>query len=84
MRVAKVVGRKPLAIPLPIWFHRLFAIGAELGMRQPIVSRAQVRTGAEVLPGDLLPSTAFSEEAIRAGLPDAGRYRCSDLRCAIS
>jgi uncharacterized protein YbjT (DUF2867 family) len=93
MRVAKVVGRRPLAFPMPIWFHRLFALAAEMLMRQPVVSRAQVRilsegvvepaADAEVLPADLLPRITFSEETIRAGLPEAGHYGLADLRCGL-
>jgi uncharacterized protein YbjT (DUF2867 family) len=90
-RVAKVVGRKPLMMPLPLWFHRLFAVAAEALMRQPVVSRAQVRilsegvvepaADCEALPADLLPKVPFSEGRIREGLPEAGCYRCADLRC---
>ena len=93
LRVATVVGRKPLAFPLPLWFHRLFAIAAELTMRQPVVSRAQVRIlsegvvepagDCETLPDDVLPRIPFSPEMIRAGLPDAGHYGLRDLRCGL-
>jgi uncharacterized protein YbjT (DUF2867 family) len=92
-RVAKVVGRRPLAFPMPIWFHRLFALAAELLMRQPVVSRAQVRIlsegvaqpagGCDPLPEDLNPRITFSEDSIRAGLPDAGHYGLRDLRCRL-
>jgi uncharacterized protein YbjT (DUF2867 family) len=92
-RVAKVVGSRPLAFPLPIWFHRLFATAAELLMRQPVVSRAQVRilsegvaesvSDCELLPTDLLPAIPFSEDRIRAGLPEAGHYGLRDLRCGL-
>ncbi|MCB9894826.1 MAG: NAD-dependent epimerase/dehydratase family protein [Planctomycetes bacterium] len=91
LRVAKVVGRRPLAFRMPVWFHRLFAIFAEAAMRVPVVSRAQVRILSEgvvepsgecdPLPADLLPTVSFDEDVIRHGLPDAGRYRLSDLRC---
>ena len=92
MRVAKVVGRKPITFRMPIWFHRLFAFGAELVMRVPVVAAAQVRIlsegvvepagPCESLPEDLLPRVPFSEENIREGLPEAGRYALRDLRCA--
>ena len=94
LRVAKVVGRRPLSFRMPVWFHRLFAMAAESLMRVPVVASAQVQILSEgvvepagecdPLPPDLLPKQAFSEDAIRDGLPEAGRYGLADLRCCRS
>lgn len=91
LRVAAAVGRRPLTFPMPVWFHRLFAVAAEVLMRVPVVSRAQVRILAEgvvnpagdcdALPADLQPALPFSEGTIQEGLPEAGRYGLQDLRC---
>ena len=91
LRVARVVGRKPLTMRLPIWIHKLVAIAAEAFMREPVVSRAQVRIlsegvvevagSAESLPIDLRPTVPFSEEFVREGLPEPSRYGFRDLRC---
>lgn len=91
LRVAKVAGPKPMTLRLPIWVHKLVAIAAECWMREPVVSRAQVRILSEgvvepagscdPLPDDLRPTTAFSEQAIHEGLPEPARYGFRDLRC---
>ena len=61
-------------------------------MRVPLISIAQVRILAEGVveaapfadppPADLAPTTPFSDEVIRAGLPDPGGFGLADLRCA--
>jgi NADH dehydrogenase len=89
-RVADVVGRRPLFVPLPIAVQRVVAAVAELVMTVPLISRAQVRIlaegiveplpAADGLPVDLLPTTRFDEAAIRAGLPAAGGFGVRDLR----
>lgn len=89
-RVAGVVGRRPLFVPLPIAAHQLVAIVAELLMTIPLISRAQVRIlaegtveplpSADDLPVDLLPATPFDEATIRAGLPAPGGFGRRDLR----
>jgi hypothetical protein len=33
------------------------------------------------LPNDLMPRRRFTDEQIRAGLPEAGRFTLRDLRC---
>jgi hypothetical protein len=60
-------------------------------MNVPLISQAQVRILAEgvveaarapdAVPEDLIPRTPLDEASIRAGLPDPGRFRRSDLRC---
>ncbi len=90
-RVGDLVGRRRPTFPAPVWFHRLLAVLAELTMRVPLVSRAQVRMLAEgvtdpvgfdrVLPADLVPTTPFSDIAVRPELPRPGRFTPRDLRC---
>ncbi len=89
-RVADVVARRPIFVPLPIVAHLLLARVAEAAMRVPLVSVAQVRILAEGVttplpfadapPADLAPSTPFDAAAIRAGLPEPGGFGCRDLR----
>ena len=89
-RVASVIGRRVLVVPMPIAVHRLLARLWELAMRVPLVSRAQVEILAEGVadrlpdstepPDDLAPRTPFSAAAIAAGLPDSGRFGSADLR----
>jgi NADH dehydrogenase len=92
-RVADVVGRRPIFVRLPVAGQMLVASIAEWTMTVPLVSRAQVRILAEAIveplpfadwpPSDLAPSTAFTEAAISAGLPDPGGFGRRDLRwCA--
>ena len=90
-RVARVVGRRPLMFPLPLWFHYALAWCVERLMVIPLVSIAQVRILSEgivqpwppcdPLPPDLAPKTAFSVEQIRQGLPPAKSFGLDDLRC---
>ena len=89
-RVGDVIGVRRPTFPAPVWFHRLLARVAELTMRVPLVSRAQVRMLAEgvapsgvdrALPADLAPGTRFTPGAIRPELPPPGRFTSRDLRC---
>jgi uncharacterized protein YbjT (DUF2867 family) len=90
-RVACVLGRRILIFPLPVWMHQLAARFFELTMKIPLVARAQVRILSEgvteaappydELPPDLAPRLRFTEEQIRRGLPEPGRFRLRDLRC---
>lgn len=90
-RVAKIVGKTPLMLPMPIWFHYGLARILEATMKIPLVSLAQVRIlsegfdkpfdGCDELPDDLQPNTLFTAEQIRKGLPDPGPFRIEDLRC---
>lgn len=90
-RVARVVGKRPLMFPMPVWFHYILGWFVERVMRTPLVSIAQVRMLSEgmteplpqcdaLLP-ELAPKIPFSEDQIRKGLPDPGPFRPSDLRC---
>jgi nucleoside-diphosphate-sugar epimerase len=90
-RVARVVGKNPLFLPMPVWFHYALAHLLEATMKIPMVSFAQVRIlsegvveplpACETLPADLQPSTRFTDEQIRRGLPKRGAFSHSDLRC---
>jgi uncharacterized protein YbjT (DUF2867 family) len=88
--VARVIGKRRLFVRAPLGFHRLLARVAERLMTVPLISQAQVRileeevvdpvSAPDDVPDDVMPSTPFSEESIRAGLPDTGPFRLGDLR----
>ncbi|MFK4788177.1 NAD(P)H-binding protein [Microbacterium sp. ZW T5_56] len=89
-RVAATIGRRVRVTPAPIAFHYALAQLAEWTMRVPLLAKAQVMMLAEgvvdaappadELPGDLAPVGRFDTAAIRAALPDAGRFGLADLR----
>ena len=89
-RVAKVVGRRPLFVRIPVLAQRGIASVAETLLTVPLISRAQVRIlaegiveplpAADGLPVDLLPATHFDGASIRAGLPAPGGFGRADLR----
>jgi NADH dehydrogenase len=90
-RVAHVVGRKPIIFPMPLFFHYGLATLLESTMTIPLVSLAQVRILSEgfeapygscqELPADLSPTTMFTPDQIRKGLPAPGPFGLKDLRC---
>ncbi|MGD1083119.1 MAG: NAD(P)H-binding protein [Verrucomicrobiota bacterium] len=90
-RVAGVVGKRPVMVRLPLFFHYALAWALERAMRTPLVSLAQVRILSEGIveplppcewaPDDLSPRLPFTEEQIRRGLPAPGAFSFSDLRC---
>jgi hypothetical protein len=90
-RVAGVIGKRPLFLRMPVSFHYALARTLVATMKIPLVSLAQVRILSEgnaealpacgTLPADLLPSTRFSDEQIRRGLPEASAFSRKDLRC---
>ncbi len=92
-RVADVVGRRPWFVPTPIAGLLAFAWLTERVMRVPLLAVAQAHilaegiTGpapwADDLPTDLTPTTPFSSEVIRAGLPEPGGFGRADLRCCL-
>jgi len=92
-RVASVVGARPLYVRLPVWVHSLMALALERVMKIPLVSKAQVRIlsegvvepagPCEALPPELAPTTRFTEEQIRRGLPPPGPFGVADLRCCL-
>jgi hypothetical protein len=89
-RVAEVVGKRPLMLPLPVVCHELMARVFERFMNVPLTSVAQIRILAEgvVEPGspvvpvpyDLVPTRRFTAEQIRNGLPLPGPFCAGDLR----
>jgi NADH dehydrogenase len=89
-RVASTIGRRVWVLRAPIAFHYVLAQLAEWTMRVPLLAKAQVMMLAEgvvdaappadELPDDLAPRDRFDAEAIRAALPDAGRFGLADLR----
>lgn len=90
-RVAKVVGKRPLMFPMPLWFHYILGWIVERIMAVPLVSVAQVQMlseglseaapATEPVPPELAPTIPFSEEQIRRGLPEAKPFGRQDLRC---
>ncbi len=90
-RVAKVVGKEPLMMPMPLAFHYALAHLLEATMKIPLVALAQVRILTEgfdepygkcdSLPADLTPQIMFTPEQIRSGLPEPGPFMVSDLKC---
>jgi NADH dehydrogenase len=93
-RVARVVGRRPLMFPMPIWFHYVLGWCLERIMTVPMVSIAQVRILSEglaepspwcdSLPTELKPRISFTEEQIRKGLPSPGPFGLDELLCCRS
>jgi len=91
-RVARVAGKRPLFVPLPVWAIRALAQLTEWTMVVPLVAKAQAQMLAEGVsevappapeaPVGIRPSHPFSEESIRAALPSAGRFGWNDLRVA--
>ncbi|PVE98478.1 NAD(P)H-binding protein [Microbacterium sp. TPD7012] len=90
-RIARVAGRRPAFLPVPVWTVRVLAQLTEWAMVVPLVAKAQARMLAEgvseaappapEVPVGLRPSRPFSDERIRAALPE-GRFGLSDLRIA--
>ena len=88
--VSSVIGKKRPFVRMPIAFHYLMALIAERSMTIPLISLAQVRIlregviealeAPDDVPIDLAPATDFAKLAIRAGLPEAGRFSLNDLR----
>lgn len=88
--VADVIGKRRLFVRAPLVFHGLLALAAEKTMTVPLIALAQARIlkeevveparAPDALPADLTPLTAFDEDSIRAGLPEAGPFGLSDLR----
>ncbi|NYF09749.1 NADH dehydrogenase [Leifsonia sp. AK011] len=89
-RVAKVAGKRPLFVPLPVWAIKLLAQVTEWTMKVPLVAKAQARMLDEGVnealpwvpepPLEVRPKHPFSEENIREALPEAGAFGWHDLR----
>jgi NADH dehydrogenase len=90
-RVGEVIERRPLYVPTPLAIQKVVAWVAERTMKIPLLSLAQLRILSEgiieplpacdALPEDLLPTTHFTAEQIRKGLPEPGPFHFHDLRC---
>ncbi|MFJ6416386.1 NAD-dependent epimerase/dehydratase family protein [Paeniglutamicibacter sp. NPDC091659] len=88
-RIARVAGRRPAVVRVPVWAIRALAQLAEWTMVVPLIAKAQARMLAEgvsepepfapELPGGIRPVLPFDDERIRAALPDGG-FGPSDLR----
>lgn len=93
-RVAAVLGKRVVVMPIPVWFHYMLAVLLERTMTIPLASRAQVRILSEgvvepagrcdPLPADLNPTIHFTAERIREGLPVLEAFGLRDLRCCVS
>jgi NADH dehydrogenase len=91
-RVARVVGRRVLIVPAPVWAITALAQVTEWTMKVPLIAKAQARMLAEGvaeaappapdLPAELRPSLPFSDEQIRVALPPKGGFGFADLRLA--
>jgi nucleoside-diphosphate-sugar epimerase len=89
-RVARVVGKRPLFIALPVWSIRILAQLTEWLMIVPLIAKAQATMLAEgvsepapwapEVPIEVRPSHLFSDESIRDALPTKGRFGWRDLR----
>lgn len=87
-RIMRVVGRRPLMFPAPLWVHYAMAWFFEQTMTVPLSATAQVRIlseslaepvlAADQLPEDLRPTTPFTDEQIRKGLPMPGKFGVKD------
>ncbi|MDB4459080.1 NAD(P)H-binding protein [bacterium] len=88
-RVAGVVGKAPIMLPMPVWFHRILALVMERIMIVPMVSNAQIRMLTESLatpmnsvrfpPPELAPRIGFSVNQIQKGLPPETPFGLHDL-----
>lgn len=89
-RIARVAGRRPAFVAVPVWSIRVLAQLTEWLMVVPLVAKAQalmlsegvseVAPPAPELPVDIRPARRFDDERIRAALPTAGRFGLADLR----
>ena len=89
-RVARVTGKRVWVLPAPVWAIMLLAQLTEWTMKVPLIAKAQVRMLAEgvdlawgavsPVPSDLAPTLRFTDEQIRAALPEPGGFRWRDLR----
>ncbi len=90
-RVGAAIGKQRPMFRMPLAFHYSLAWVAEMTMKIPLTSLGQVRIlsegivealpTCESLPDDLQPTTRFTQEQIRKGLPEPGRFSLGDLRC---
>ncbi|MBI1335267.1 MAG: NAD(P)H-binding protein [Armatimonadetes bacterium] len=87
-RIMKVCGRHPISFPAPLWLHYGLAWFFERTMTIPLTAKAQIRILSEslaepfghqdLLPEHLVPRTMFTDDQIRRGLPEPGRFGLKD------
>ncbi len=92
-QVGRLIGKRVLVFPFPIFAHKVLAWGFERAMSVPLISSAQVFMLSEgivqvapwgdELPADLRPQTRFEDELVRARLPIAKGFGREDLRCRL-
>ena len=92
-QVARIVSKRVLIFPSPVFVHRILAWFFEHTMMVPLISSAQVFMLSETmteaippcssLPADLAPRTRFEDQQVRERLPEAKPFGLHDLRCAI-
>lgn len=93
-RVARVLERRLVIVPLPVAFHYALAQFTEWTMKVPLLAKAQARMLSEgvteaalpaaELPGDLRPRLPFDDAQIRSALPEPGGFTWRDLRVSGS
>ena len=74
-KVARVMGKPVVTLPVPVIGHYMLAFALEKVMSEPLLTRAQVQMLSEgmaqalpesdLLPSDLIPKTYFGEDSIR-------------------
>ena len=89
-RVARVTGKRVRVLRAPVWAVYALAQLTEWTMKVPLIAKAQVRMLAEgvaepwgevsEVPEDLAPTLRFTDEQIRAALPEPGGFGWRDLR----
>ena len=89
-RVGLVTGHAPRMLRLPARAHMALARVFERTMTIPLITRAQVQildegvteaSGDSVpVPAELAPTSGFSTDVIRQGLPAPARFHLRDLR----
>ena len=92
-QVGRLIGKRMVIVPFPIFAHKILAWGFERAMSVPLISSAQVFMLSEgivevapfgdELPADLQPRTMFTDDWIGARLPAAKGFGLKDLRCRV-
>lgn len=95
-QLARLLHRRVLVFPLPLFAHRTLAWAFERAMPVPLISSAQVFMLSEnmeealpadsvsPLPDDLVPRQCFTDEHIKAHLPEAKAFGFQDFGCCVS
>ena len=88
--VGTVIGKRPILVRLPTALVYGVAWFAERLMTVPLIAAAQVRIleeevvdpvlAPDPVPDDLLPSTTFDADSVRAAVPECTPFGLADLR----